>query len=44
MNMNLPSTVYNMPPYVISLVVLAIFSKNSPALKAEGIPCDRDIR
>ena len=42
--LNLPSTVYNMLPYVISLVVLAIFSKNSAAPKAEGIPYDKGMR
>lgn len=43
-NLNLPSTVYNMLPYIISLVVLAIFSKNSAAPKAEGIPYDKGQR
>ena len=43
-NLNLPSTVYNMLPYIISLVVLAIFSKNSAAPKAEGIPYDKGSR
>ena len=36
--MNLPSSVYNMLPYIISLIVLAFTSKNSRAPKAEGIP------
>ena len=43
-NLNLPSTVYNMLPYIISLVVLAFFSKNSAAPKAEGIPYDKSSR
>ena len=43
-NLNLPSTVYNMLPYIISLVVLAFFSKNSAAPKAEGIPYDKGSR
>ena len=43
-NLNLPSTVYNMLPYIISLVVLALFSKNSAAPKAEGIPYDKGSR
>jgi len=43
-NLNLPSTVYNMLPYIISLVVLALFSKNSAAPKAEGIPYDKGMR
>ena len=38
--LDLPSTVYNMLPYIISLVVLVFFSKNSAAPKAEGIPYD----
>ena len=38
--LNIPSTVYNMMPYVISLVVLAFTSKTSAAPKAEGIPYD----
>ena len=33
-SLNLPSTVYNMLPYIISLLVLAFFSKNSAAPKA----------
>lgn len=42
--LNLPSTVYNMLPYIISLVVLIFFSKNSAAPKAEGIPYDQGSR
>ena len=42
--LNLPSTVYNMLPYIISLVVLVIFSKNSAAPKAEGLPYDKGSR
>ncbi len=38
--LNLPSTVYNMLPYIISLLVLIFFSKNSAAPKAEGVPYD----
>ena len=43
-SLNLPSTVYNMLPYIISLIVLVIFSKNSAAPKAEGIPYDKGMR
>ena len=43
-NLNLPSSVYNMLPYVISLVVLAFTSKSSRAPKAEGIPYDKGQR
>ena len=42
--LNIPSTVYNMMPYVVSLVVLAFTSKNSRAPKAEGIPYDKGQR
>lgn len=42
--LRLPSTVYNMLPYIISLVILALFSKNSRAPKAEGIPYDKGQR
>ena len=42
--LNLPSGVYNMMPYVISLIVLALTSKNSKAPKAEGIPYDKGQR
>lgn len=43
-NPNLPSSVYNMLPYVISLVVLAFTSQKSRAPKAEGIPYDKGQR
>ena len=42
--LNIPSTVYNMLPYIISLVVLAFTSKKSRAPKAEGIPYDKGSR
>ena len=43
-SLNLPSTVYNMLPYVISLIVLALTSQKSAAPKAEGIPYDKGSR
>lgn len=43
-NMKLPSTVYNMMPYIISLIVLALTSSHSRAPKAEGIPYDKSQR
>ena len=43
-NLNIPSPVYNMMPYIISLVVLAFTSKKSRAPKAEGIPYDKSQR
>ena len=42
--LNIPSTVYNMLPYIISLIVLVFVSKNSRAPKAEGIPYDKGQR
>ena len=42
--LNLPSNVYNMMPYIISLIVLMLTSKNSRAPKAEGIPYDKSTR
>ena len=42
--LNIPSTVYNMMPYIISLLVLALTSKKSRAPKAEGIPYDKGSR
>ncbi len=44
MALKIPSVVYNMLPYVISLVVLAFTSKKSRAPKAEGIPYDPGTR
>ena len=43
-NLHIPGSVYNMLPYIISLVVLALLSKNSAAPKAEGIPYDKGSR
>ncbi len=42
--LKLPSTIYNMLPYLISLVVLVFVSKKSRAPKAEGIPYDKGQR
>ncbi len=42
--LNIPGSVYNMMPYIISLVVLAFTSQNSRAPKAEGIPYDKGQR
>ena len=42
--LELPSPVYNMMPYIISLIVLAFTSKSSRAPKAEGIPYDKGTR
>ena len=43
-SLNIPSSVYNMLPYVISLIVLAFTSQKSRAPKAEGIPYDKGQR
>lgn len=42
--LNIPSGVYNMLPYIVSLIVLAFTSKHSAAPKAEGIPYDKGER
>ncbi len=42
--LKIPGSVYNMMPYIISLIVLAFTSKNSRAPKAEGIPYDKGSR
>ena len=42
--LHIPSTVYNMLPYIVSLIVLAFTSKHSAAPKAEGIPYDKGQR
>ncbi len=42
--LKLPSVLYNMLPYIISLIVLIFVSKNSRAPKAEGIPYDKGQR
>ncbi len=44
MALHLPGTVYNMLPYIISLIVLAFTSRKSRAPKAEGIPYDKGQR
>ena len=44
MALNIPGSVYNMMPHIISLVVLAFTSKHSRAPKAEGIPYDKGSR
>ena len=43
-SLNIPGSVYNMLPYIISLLVLALTSKKSRAPKAEGIPYDKGMR
>lgn len=42
--LNIPGAVYNMLPYIISLIVLALTSSHSRAPKAEGIPYDKGMR
>ena len=44
MSLNIPGSVYNMMPYIISLIVLAFTSRKSRAPKAEGIPYDKGKR
>ena len=42
--LKVPSVVYNMLPYIISLVVLAFTSKKSQGPKASGVPYDKGTR
>ena len=42
--MNWPKEIYNMMPFIASMVVLAFTSKSSRAPKAEGIPYDKGSR
>ena len=43
-SLDIPGSVYNMMPYIISLLVLALTSRKSRAPKAEGIPYDKGQR
>lgn len=43
-SMHIPSALYNMLPYIVSLIVLAFTSQHSRAPKAEGIPYDKGMR
>jgi simple sugar transport system permease protein len=43
-NLSLPSEFYRMIPYIMTLIVLAFFSKNSQAPKAVGQPYDQSKR
>ena len=42
--LSLPKEIYNMMPFVASMIVLAFTSKKSRAPKAEGIPYDKGVR
>ena len=42
--MNWPKEIYNMMPFIASMVVLAFTSRNSRAPKAEGVPYDKGSR
>lgn len=42
--LNIPNGIYNMLPYIISLIVLAFTSQHSRAPKSEGIPYDKGMR
>lgn len=43
-DLGIPNEVYKMIPYIATLFVLAVSSKNSQAPKAEGIPYDKGSR
>ena len=42
--LSLPKEIYNMMPFIASMIVLAFTSKKSRAPKAEGIPYDKGTR
>ncbi len=42
--LNWPKEIYNMMPFIASMIVLAFTSKKSRAPKAEGIPYDKGMR
>jgi len=43
-DLDIPSNIYKMIPYIATLVVLAFSSKNSQAPKAAGVPYDKGSR
>jgi len=42
--LNWPKEIYNMMPFIASMIVLAFTSKKSRAPKAEGVPYDKGMR
>lgn len=43
-NLHLSKNIYEMMPFIVSMILLAFTSKNSQAPKAEGIPYDKGAR
>ncbi len=43
-NLHLSKNIYDMMPFIVSMILLAFTSKNSHAPKAEGIPYDKGAR
>ena len=43
-NLHLSKNIYDMMPFIASMIILAFTSKNSHAPKAEGIPYDKGAR
>ncbi len=43
-NLHLSQNIYDMMPFIVSMILLAFTSKNSQAPKAEGIPYDKGAR
>ena len=43
-DLNWPKEIYNMMPFIASMIVLALTSKKSRAPKAEGVPYDKGAR
>ncbi len=39
-----PKEIYNMMPFIASMIILALFSRHSRAPKAEGVPYDKGSR
>ena len=43
-NLNISNEIYKMIPYIATLIILVIFSKNTNAPKSAGIPYDKSVR
>ncbi|MBQ6803285.1 MAG: ABC transporter permease, partial [Clostridia bacterium] len=43
-DLNWPKEIYNMMPFIASMILLALTSKKSRAPKAEGVPYDKGAR
>jgi simple sugar transport system permease protein len=43
-NLGLPSDIYKMIPFIVTMVVLAFTSRRSQAPRASGVPYDKGAR